>query len=226
MKPFTQLISSHADQGEHTISNGYQPSIIRIFRNAIPVGVGFLASQRHIVTCAHVVADALDIPTQTLEIPTGHVSLDLPFVARGVTLTAQVIYWLPPQSDGSGDIAVLTLNTALPEDAHAGHLVMVDNLWKHSWHAFGFPSGYDDGLWSFGTVLENVTDTLLQIDGLSEQGFSGSPVWSEQAAGIVGMVDSVGRNSNRGFMIPLSTLVKFCPELEQYVVQGEKPKRD
>ncbi len=150
-------------------------------------------------------------------------SLDFPLVARGPVLTAQVIYWRPPQSDGSDDIAVLELKTALPEAAYAGHFVMVDDLWEHSWQAFGFPAGFDDGLWAHGTVKGKVANNWIQIEGLAVRGFSGSPVWSSQSTGIVGMVVAVGIKTNMGFMIPLSDLVKVWPELGQYVVQREKP---
>lgn len=55
-------------------------SIVRIFMKdeAIPVGAGFLISEKHVLTCAHVVAQALDFSPSSSNMPTTNILLDFP----------------------------------------------------------------------------------------------------------------------------------------------------
>ena len=86
-------------------------ALIRIWnnRNQI-VGVGFLVTENHLLTCAHVVSAALNRPCQ--EIPAEPVQLDFPFITPGVKLKAIVALWQPERRDGTGDIAGLELQIA------------------------------------------------------------------------------------------------------------------
>jgi len=62
-------------------------SIVRILApNEKIVGAGFLASERHVLTCAHVIAQGLSIPQNALEIPNSEIRLDFPLVAPGKEL--------------------------------------------------------------------------------------------------------------------------------------------
>ncbi len=47
------------------------------------VGAGFLVGERHILTCAHVVAGALGLADDTPDKPQAPVYLDIPRVAAG-----------------------------------------------------------------------------------------------------------------------------------------------
>ena len=47
-----------------------------------PVGVGALVTERHVVTCAHVVNAALGLDAREQGQPTGTVSLDFPLAGR------------------------------------------------------------------------------------------------------------------------------------------------
>ena len=52
------------------------PAVVRIFSaegEGYMVGMGFLISPRYIISCAHVVADALNISQKTVEMPTSPV---------------------------------------------------------------------------------------------------------------------------------------------------------
>ncbi len=95
-------------------------SLVRIFtsgENNI-AGAGFLVSDRHLLTCAHVIAEALNIPQSTPEIPTSTVNFDFPLVSPGTMLNAHVVYWQPVQRGKSPfmveDIAVLELEDSKP----------------------------------------------------------------------------------------------------------------
>ena len=63
-------------------------------------GAGFLVGERHILTCAHVVARALGLTDDAPEKPQVPVSLDIPRVAPRQLLTARVVLWRPPRTDG------------------------------------------------------------------------------------------------------------------------------
>lgn len=58
-------------------------SIARIFSEdeKTVIGMGFLVSQTHVLTCAHVIAQALGFRDDTSGMPHGLISLDFPLVA-------------------------------------------------------------------------------------------------------------------------------------------------
>src|SRR5262245_1477763 len=99
-----------------------ESSIIRIFsKNDTVVGAGFLISERHVITCAHVVADASNIPRTTLQQPDEEIRFDFPLIDPSNTVNAKVVFWLPmlsrepAQPDGNEDIAVLEITNGLSQ---------------------------------------------------------------------------------------------------------------
>src|SRR5438105_2211002 len=98
------------------MSNQLTTSIVRVLdpTGKIIIGSGFLVSERHALTCAHVVAQALGLPEDTQECPTNEVNLDF-FCAPGQNVKAKVVAWRPitPEpaklSKDEEDIAVLEL---------------------------------------------------------------------------------------------------------------------
>src|SRR5713101_2843569 len=104
------------------MSHQLEASIVRIVdANDLIVGAGFLVSERHVLTCAHVIAQALNIPQDTEEMPTDQVRLNFPFCELKETNTARVVFWKPVRSaasnasDRSEDIAALELEADLPD---------------------------------------------------------------------------------------------------------------
>ena len=74
----------------------FKASISRIYHgNGAVVGAGFLVSNEYVLTCAHVITQALGIPQNTQEMPTGSIDLDFPLIAPGEKLTSQVVFWKP-----------------------------------------------------------------------------------------------------------------------------------
>ena len=59
----------------------YKAAIARIYRSwdGAVVGSGFLVFNGHVLTCAHVVADALGIPRNFQHCPEDLIELDFPF---------------------------------------------------------------------------------------------------------------------------------------------------
>lgn len=212
------------------MSEQLRSSIVRIHDwNGRVVGAGFLVTDREILTCAHVIAQALGISEETPEKPADEIRLDFPLVARGEMLTARVILWRPvgasPKEEE--DVVVLDLERDTPVGAHTVHLVKSDELWGHVFRAFGFPVGYDNGVWASGRLLESDAAGWVQIEDVKDSGFriqpgfSGAPVWDEQLNGVAGMIVAAEQRPEikAAFIIPADLLVKTWPAL------GESPYR-
>jgi len=186
------------------------------------VGAGFLVGERHILTCAHVIRLALGLPDHPVDPPQGLVSLDFPLIPPRTLLTASVVQWCPPLSDGSGDIAGLELLDEPPVAAEVVRFALAEDLWEHPFRAFGFPDGYDDGVWARGNLLGRQATNWIQIEDIKTQGFavalgfSGTPVWDTRLQGVVGMVVAASRPSDlkAAFVLPLDVLVAAWPLIE------------
>ena len=73
-----------------------QSSLVRIYsKSGKVIGAGFLVSQKYILTCAHVIADALGLSRTTAQMPDAEITLDFPLVAAKQLLQAKVVFWLP-----------------------------------------------------------------------------------------------------------------------------------
>ena len=131
-----------------------EASLVRIrTADSRVVGAGFLVGEHHILTCAHVVSQALGLSDSPLEPPQALVSLDFPLIPPRTLLTASVVQWCPPLSDGQGDIAALELQDDPPAAAEVVRFAPAENVWKHDFSVLGFPAGYDDGVWATGRLL-------------------------------------------------------------------------
>jgi V8-like Glu-specific endopeptidase len=191
------------------------------------VGAGFLVSERHILTCAHVVSQALDLADSPVDPPPGVVSLDFPRIPPHTLLTARVVLWCPPLPDGSGDLAGLELGCEPPTGAERVRFASAEDVWKHDFSVLGFPEGYDDGVWATGRLLRRQATNWIQIEDVKAQGFavgpgfSGTPVWDEQLQGVVGMVVAASRpaDTRTAFVIPLEVLAAARPLLT--IPQGQ-----
>ena len=197
----------------------FESAIVRLRTTADTiVGTGFLVTERQVLTCAHVVADAMDIPRDIEKKPAGTLHLDFPLVAPGNILTAQVILWRPKV-----DIAGLALDNKPPVGVQPARLVISSIFWNHAFRAFGFPEGYDRGVWASGVLRGRQSAGWVQIEDVKETGywvqpgFSGTAVWDEQLNGVVGM--AVAADTDLGiraaFMIPANLLIEVWPQLAQ-----------
>ncbi len=213
--------SSSADTADQ--SNAINPSrqfesaIVRFFTNDNRiVGTGFLIAEQQVLTCAHVVAQALNISADTPELPTTEIQLDFPLVAPGHILTARVVCWQPKT-----DVAGLVLAKAPPSNVQTAHLITATNLWDHPFRAFGFPADFDQGVWASGLLRSRQASAWVQIEDVKQTGyfvqpgFSGGPVWDESLGGVVGMTVAADMSSGvrAAFMIPTEVLLKVWPAL-------------
>ncbi|MBN3958422.1 tetratricopeptide repeat-containing serine protease family protein [Nostoc sp. NMS8] len=213
---------------------GLETAIVRICRsNGVVVGAGFLVSPKHVITCAHVVADALGISRDTQKRPTEVVYLDFPLIASEESLTGKVVFWrpVPPKGStsvkGKEDIAGLELNGNVPEAAQPVDLIIEEDLRGHSFRTFGFPAGHDDGLEATGVLRGRQGTGWIQIEDIKETGvrlepgFSGAPIWDEQLNGVVGMAvaaDQKRPEAKVAFMIPTKLIATAWTALAQWTI--------
>ncbi|WP_037792946.1 trypsin-like peptidase domain-containing protein, partial [Streptomyces sp. Mg1] len=108
-------------------------------------GVGFLIAPDLVITCAHVVRDALGPPREHTGAPAGELTLDRPLAGPG-RAAAEVAHWAPPRPDRTGDIAVLRLREPLPG---AVPLAMAERgaCGATPYGSFGLTRAFPDGVW-------------------------------------------------------------------------------
>lgn len=193
-------------------------------------GAGFLIAPDLVLTCAHVVSDALDRPRED-EVGAGtEVSVDLPLAGNvdgvdGGEQSAEVQRWIPIRADQSGDIAVLRLRNRIPG---ARPLPMVDpvrDLWDHDSRAVGFTDDTPGEIWQSGRFRGPTRQGWIQLsrtDGEAvyvKQGFSGTPVWDNELGAAVGMMVAAQpvREAQQAFVLRTRTLLKEVPELAPFV---------
>ncbi|MFL5624074.1 MAG: serine protease, partial [Ktedonobacteraceae bacterium] len=211
-------------------------SLIRIWTSGnddgAVVGAGFLVGDRLVLTCAHVIAQALGFPANTLNAPQEVVWLDFPLLPqRTKRIEARVVQWQPELPDGGGDIAGLELSSNPPSDARRVHFVSAKAVWGHTFSAFGFPMGQDSGVWATGQLLDRQAIGWLIVEGVKaqgysiERGFSGTPVWDTQAQGVVGMVVAASRPADikAAFVIPTDVLFEAWPLIATAAEEPRNP---
>lgn len=194
------------------------------------VGAGFLVSDRHIFTCAHVVNAALGNVEDQADHPSAEISVEFPKSNAGAWLKCKVVYWLPmDRSEKKEDIAVLELLQPLSSSA-AVTLPKQDSPPGSRCKAHGFPVAAPNGTWS----SQQLKDFLLpprswgQLSKLTDEtatdypilpGFSGTMLWDEENQQVAGMVvAAVCRNLGRetAFVIPVSVLLEVQRSLKLF----------
>ena len=190
------------------------------------VGTGFLATKKHVVTCAHVLNEALGVNHLSETKPDSSFILDIPYSKGKQAVTANVVQWLPVQTEesrNSGDIAILALRDEIPADIHPVSLLNEKMLENQSYRTFGFPAGkgYTNGTWVKGEILGQNVSGWIQMESKSkilvQGGFSGAPVWKENGRGVIGMVASADVKQGIAFAIPVSKLLDAFPPLKKTV---------
>ncbi|WP_436739615.1 nSTAND1 domain-containing NTPase [Streptomyces sp. BBFR102] len=186
------------------------------------VGAGFLVAEDTVLTCAHVVSDALDQPRESAVATGTVVVLDLPFAADRPEGSAKVEHWVPVREDQGGDVAVLRLDGSLPG---ARPLAMADagDVWDHETRAVGFTDDAPDGNWQQGRFRGPVGSSLVQLSRADGQavhvrpGFSGSPVWDDDLGVAVGMVvaSQPVKEAQQAFVMRTEAVAQAVPALRE-----------
>lgn len=204
----------------------FKHAIVRIHYRSNPqmiAGAGFLVGRRQILTCAHVVAAALDVDSTSLSSPEDDVSIDFPLVDPEHLLQAKVVCWHPVMPKASmEDIAVMDLQKDLPSKVESIALSL-NAEFGGSFRCFGFPRGHDDGVWATGVFRDVRANGWVQLDSFAtrdrklESGFSGAPIWGESQGAVVGMAVAANKRReevNLAYMIPTDVLSKVLPQVD------------
>jgi WD40 repeat protein len=193
-----------------------------------------------VVTCAHVLDKQFGRPEpgHGPAAPVEVVEVEFPFVDEpGPAVKrkrAKVVGWAPITADGSGDVALLELESELdlaseldpdPElDSHVAYtpapLACPPALSGHQFSVHGFPDG-DPATRHVTGVLRGASGpngpwVQLDPEGAAgwavELGFSGAPIFDQSAEAVVGIV--VLRDKHRtGHMLPMSYLRTLWPQV-------------
>ncbi len=205
----------------------YQNGVARILRAGNlqgPVGVGIVVGRNRVLTCAHVVNQALFGTMDGQAHPVGTVDLMFPLLGGdGRILRGRVTTWYPESEDFRSDIAVITLNEDVPVEV--GSVTFVDERLELDVDVriFGFRQSDRRGNIITATHRGGIADGTAQLDsgaevGVSvEPGFSGSAVWCTTRKKVAGMI--VRANSTPGeqfaYMVPSSTLRNILDQGER-----------
>ncbi len=183
------------------------------------VGMAFIAGARHVITCCHVLNDALGRENRldTEKPPSDtQFSIRFPYAddARGFGV---VVKWGLALS-GAKDIVVLKLE----EDAPSGAGVAVFSkaeVQREKWFCIGWDAnGVDrEAHGEFGSILARDERQLNGPAGVAARiagGYSGAVVWSDVLEAFVGMVVTRDRDqieNGLAYAIPTRVLSEFWP---------------
>jgi vWA-MoxR associated protein C-terminal domain/vWA-MoxR associated protein middle region 0/Trypsin-like peptidase domain len=176
------------------------------------VGAGFLVTDRHVVTCAHVVFRDDRAAVRFV----GHPALgdiEATVVARGG--------WAGGATD-PGDVAVLELDrpVTIAPAAFAGPQAAY-GLPSPKLVAYGFPRGYDEGTIGEYRVASRqlVRDEWVHLEAWTGHGqplapgFSGAAAVLEESGAVAGMISLVSGDPRirTGRMLPPHVLARYWP---------------
>lgn len=191
-------------------------SIVRIrAQSGGVVGAGFVAHGGFVLTCCRIVNIALGRPSDDPGVPVQPVSLDFPYLSPGQQIKAHVIEWQPRQRDGSGDIALLELETPRPADCVSARLAVEPLDTGTSFVAYSWStSEWQLGQWVPGQVQDKLSNGVLRSAVEFEPSMlarlRGSPVWSDQIGGALGILVGIERKwygKPQSLIVPASKLL-------------------
>ncbi len=175
-------------------SAGVHGAFVSVLRDSDrrAAGGGVLLTERHLLTCAHVVNVALGKELLASADP-GPVRIGAVFPGSGspTAREARVAHWVPPRRvggglDWSGDLAVLELDAPAPV-VPPRWSKMVPGQGVRAWHGGGHAATFVE------VTVKECDGWIGYVDGeLSGAaigpGYSGGPLWSQREGAFVGLV--------------------------------------
>jgi hypothetical protein len=208
------------------------------------VGAGVLVDPWHVLTCAHVVTNALGSASDG-GAPEGELTVVLPFGPAGtgadplpVEIPAHVhpSGWAPVSTRGGGDLALLRLRRNAPAGHAVARLARMPQAAGRRVGVFGHPSGLDDGVWALAEVtgVAGPSGEWLQLDATQPvgrpvtQGFSGAGAVDAATGEVLGIVvaQDVDAVSRVAWMIRIETVVAYLPFVAGLLHRAGAPKAD
>jgi hypothetical protein len=210
-------------------------------QGSVPVGAGFLVTENHVMTCAHVVNVSSGYAEDSQDQPADPVSVMFFADDSGTPILAKVKkkeHWRPPLPDGkptsSQDMAILTLEGAVPMEAVSAPLRERYPLSDKAFSVSGFPAGWTIGEGQSGIIGErDAVGRYALLEGKATKrlflraGYSGAPVRIESAlnkgaVGIVGMIVAARSDDQdkTAYMIATEDLANFVSQLDHVNVRN------
>lgn len=188
-------------------------------------GAGFLAAPDLVLTCAHVVSDAVGRPREE-DLTGAAVTVDLPLDdsrtgGEGPRLWPAVVEsWVPVRTGGAGDIALLRLTEPVT-DVQPLPMADPDSVLEHRALAVGFTEGEPGETWFQGRFAGGTSEGWLQLSRVDEvsphigRGFSGSPVWDTEAGAVVGLMVAAQpeRDTQQSYVLRTRAILREIPGL-------------
>jgi hypothetical protein len=204
----------NSSYGVLIMSNSFS-SDVRVWSNSrnIPIGVGFVVSPSHVITCAHVVADALG----DRQLAYGqydsewNIQIDFPSVPSGKVYTAKIRGWAPLDRPAPDDMAILELNESIPEEVKP-ITICKQYIPGDFIRAFGIRGNLPRGTYVEGKYLGEVVGRLEitseHEDKAIDHGCSGGAVWLANGNGVIGMTTAKILKQT-GYALPIEEIAKF-----------------
>ncbi|MEL7115707.1 MAG: serine protease [Pseudomonadota bacterium] len=184
------------------------------------IGMGILLTPRVILTCAHVVNDAVGRPTYATPEPEATLKVSFPILDDKDTFEARVTDWSPPGRSGL-DCAILILAEDAPEEVGLAILSSVDadDVFDDRLSLYGSLGTGHPGAHVSAYLLGDVGAGWSQINvegvGGVQPGFSGGAVWDRDQRAAIGMV--VSRKDDAagavGYFLSAGRIAEAFPEL-------------
>ncbi len=185
------------------------------------VGMAIAVDSRHVLTCGHVINDALQrkirldpaLPSQTDEF-----LVQFPY-AQGKVITGHIVAWGLDKVEIK-DVAVLELSEPMPVEVGLARFAPAQ-FDRKRWSCRGF-NGKGQEREVQGEIGAQLSRHEIQLNGptgqapVVEPGYSGAPVWCDDAQCYFGMVvskDSDHIETRVTYAIPTEVLLEVWPSL-------------
>ncbi|MDJ1644700.1 serine protease [Streptomyces pakalii] len=188
------------------------------------VGGGFLVTADRVLTCAHVVSDALGRDRALPVAPGEEVLVDFPLAdGAGERVVAEVEQWIREDPPQCGDVAVLRLGGAVP-GTRPLPIAASDEVSDRPVRVVGFPDDELGVLWHRGELSGKSAGDWIQLSRADSRtahitaGYSGSPVWDDRRGAAVGIVVASQRkrdDAQQSFAISVKAALAKLPDLDR-----------
>jgi hypothetical protein len=202
-----------------------EKAIVRIFDiEDNKIGTGFLVYPGYILTCSHIVLQALGLDFDEKNAPTEHIIIDFPVLAPEKKIEAVVIddAW-SPYSEEDGDIASLKLLSRVPDDVKPIPIdTAIDNINRKDRYfasSFAVSGGRLSDEYSYNGSSTGLRARFKKCNSSDadriEEGFSGAPIWNATQDCVVGML-ATSDGEDKVFAIPNKKLEEILQKLSTY----------
>ncbi len=187
-------------------------------------GMGVLIEKNCVLTCAHVISNALGRAIQNMKKPTKTdvIHLQFPYSEDNKIYLGKIDFWRFEEGKKlvQNDIATVILSDNAPKGMKCENLIISKGLAGYQFCTYGATESHSSGVAVYGiidkqdfytglTMLISDTKHPFKIN----EGFSGSPVWSPDMNGVVGIIKKYELGKNISSMIPSKAIKKIWPDL-------------